>query len=57
MTKSSPPLAQRAFTLIELLVVIVIIGVLAALAVPALNSAYERAKVTKDLSNLRGLAR
>lgn len=43
----------RAFTLIELLVVIAVIGILLALAVPALNSAFEHAKVTKDLSNLR----
>jgi prepilin-type N-terminal cleavage/methylation domain-containing protein/prepilin-type processing-associated H-X9-DG protein len=44
---------SRAFTLIELLVVIVTIGILAAIAVPAFHSVYERAKVTKDLSNLR----
>jgi prepilin-type N-terminal cleavage/methylation domain-containing protein len=53
MTKSSPPPVERGFTLIELLVVIAGIFILAGLAVPALNSAYERAKVTKDLSNLR----
>lgn len=53
MTKSSPPPVERAFTLIEFLVVVLAIGILAALAVPALNGAYERAKVTKDLSNLR----
>jgi len=55
MTKSSPPPIERAFTLIELLVVIATIGILLGIAVPALNSAYERAKVTKDLSNLRQL--
>jgi len=53
MTTSPPLPAERAFTLIELLVVIVTIGILAAIFVPALNSALERAKATKDLSNLR----
>ena len=53
MAKSSPPPIKHAFTLIELLVVIVTIGLLAALAVPAFNSVYERAKATKDMSNLR----
>jgi prepilin-type N-terminal cleavage/methylation domain-containing protein len=53
MAKSSPPPVRRAFTLIELLVVVAAIGILLAIAVPALNSAYARAKVTKDLSNLR----
>jgi prepilin-type N-terminal cleavage/methylation domain-containing protein/prepilin-type processing-associated H-X9-DG protein len=53
MTKSSPPPVSHAFTLIELLVVIAGIGILLALAVPALNSALEHAKATKDMSNLR----
>jgi prepilin-type N-terminal cleavage/methylation domain-containing protein len=55
MTKSSPPPAQRAFTLIELLVVIVTIGIMAAIAVPVFNGVFERAKATKDMSNLRQL--
>ena len=53
MTKSSPPPGDRAFTLIELLVVIVTIGIMAAIAVPVFNGVLERAKATKDLSNLR----
>jgi prepilin-type N-terminal cleavage/methylation domain-containing protein len=53
MTKSSPRPVHRAFTLIELLVVIAILGILVAIATPVFNNVLERAKVTKDLSNLR----
>jgi prepilin-type N-terminal cleavage/methylation domain-containing protein len=58
MVTSSPPHLQRGFTFIEIIIVLAVIGVMMSFAYPMYTRASERAKATKDLSNLRqiGLA-
>src|SRR5213594_3413136 len=44
---------QRGFTLIELLIVVAIVGIIAAIAIPNLLNAVDRAKQKRSMADMR----
>jgi prepilin-type N-terminal cleavage/methylation domain-containing protein len=56
LTRSAITQHREGFTLIELLIVVVIIGILAAIAIPKFANTKEKAVVASMKSDLRNLA-